>query len=289
MAASEYLFLRNAELIVGQRVKNTNGPIEPPTGRRYGKDKVNGFSFRIGFKVEKDETGRANKAEIKIYNLSQDSLSYLEQSNLIVFLRVGYGDVLSTLFFGDIIRFNEKREGADIVTTLECGDCENVLRTANIQVGFGAGVTNREIFKIAYEKLLVSIGRMDELPLVTFNNGFSYSGQVSKLLDQLTKQVNYKWMIQDGELLLLAPKKTDQAKAVFLSPETGLLGYPTKTKEGVEFDALLSADIRPGRAVVVESARFMKGSGQTIRITKTTHEGDTHGDKWTVKGEGSIV
>lgn len=285
---NEYQFLRNAELIIGQRVKGTNGPIEPKEGRRYGKDGL-GNQFRIAFKIDKDETSKANKADIKIYNLNAESRTYLEQENIIVFLRVGYGETLSNLFFGDLVRFNQKREGADVITTLECGDAEEVLRTANIQIGYGPNVTNKQLFKLAADRLLVSTGFLDELPEIKYLSGFSYSGQVSKLLDQLTKQVGFKWSIQDGEIVLLGPGKTDQTSAVFLDPETGLLGFPTKTKDGVEFEALLNPDIRPGRAVVVESTQFMKGQGQTIKITKSCHEGDTHGDKWTVKAEGAIV
>lgn len=287
MPVNEYQFLRNAEVIIGERVKGTNGPVEPTTGRRYGKD--DDLSFRISFKIDKDETGKANKADIKLYNLSPESRNFLERPNLIVFLRVGYGETLSTLFFGDIVRFNDKRDGPDVITSLECGDAELVIKSANIQIGFEPGVSNKTLFKMAADKLLVSNGFLDELPEIKYQNGFSFSGQVSKLLDQLTTQVNYKWSIQDGELILLGPKKTDQAKAVFLSPETGLLGFPTKTKDGVEFDALLNADVRPGRGTVVQSNKFMKGQGQTVRVTKTTHEGDTHGDKWTVHAEGKIV
>lgn len=288
MPANEYQFLRNAEVIIGERVKGTNGPVEPQNGRRYGKD--GDLAFRITFKVEKDETGKANKSVINIYNLSRESINYLERPNLIIFLRVGYGEnPLSALFFGDIVRFNEKREGPNVITVIECGDAEFVIKNTNIQIGFGPGVTNKTLFKLAADKLLVSSGFLDDMPEIKYLNGFSYSGQVSKLLDQLTKQVNYKWSIQDGELILLGPKKSDQAKAVFLSPETGLTANPTKTKDGVEFDALLNADVRPGRAAVIQSSKFMKGQGQTVRVSKTVHEGDTHGGKWTVHAEGKIV
>lgn len=284
---NEYQFGRHAELIIGQRVSGTNGPVEPATGRRYGKTKDG--QFRISFKIEKDSEGKANKANIQIYNLNHESLSFLERDNTIVFLKVGYGDALSNIFFGDLIRPNTKREGADVITILECGDAEAVLKTANIQIGLSPGATNKQIFQMAAEKLNVSTGFLDELPEIKYANGFSHAGQVSKLLDQICGQVNYKWSIQDGELLLLGPKKTDQATAVYLTSETGLLGYPLTTKDGVEFDALLNPDIRPGRAVVIESARFMKGQGQTVKIRKTVHEGDTHGDKWNVHAEGAIV
>lgn len=281
---NDYLFLRSAELIIGEKVKTTNGPIEPPSARKYE-------GFRISFKVEKNDKGKPNKTVIKIYNLNRDSLSFLERENLIVFLRTSYAgkENLSTLFFGDLIRFNEERNGPDIITNLECGDAEEVLRTANIQVGFGPNVKNTQIFKQAADKLLVSVRFIDPLPEKVFANGFSFSGQVSKLLDQLTTQVGYKWSIQNGELLVLGPKTTDKTTAVFLGPDSGLIGYPTKTKDGVECEALLNADIAPGKAVVVESARFMKGAAITIKVNTTVHEGDTGGDKWTVKIEGEIV
>lgn len=284
---NDFLFGRNAELIIGEKVKSTNGPIEPVNARSYGK--TDDGQFRIKFKIVKGDDDKSNKSTISIYNINKDSLSYLEKENLVIFLRVGYGEQLATIFFGDIVRFNSKREGADIVTTLECGDSELTIKNTNVQIGLAENVTNRQIFMMAAEKLKVAFGFIEQLPEVKYLNGFSYSGPVASLLNQLCKQVNFKWTIQDGELLLLSEKKTDQATAVFLNHETGLLGYPTKTEKGVEFDALLNPNIRPGRAVVVESSRFMKGQGQTVKINKATYEGDTHGDKWTIHCEGTIV
>lgn len=285
---NDFLFDRNAELVIGQRVAATNGPVEPMNARLYGKQE-NGNQFRISFKIEKNDQGKPNKASIQIWNLNEDSRSFLENKDMVVFLNAGYGKTLSNLFFGDIVRFNNKRDGADLVTVLECGDAEEILKNANVQIGFGPGVTNRELFKNAAEKLRVSVAYMEELPLKKFENGFSYSGAVSKMLDQLALQVGYKWSIQNGELLLLGPKKTDKTEAVYVSPQSGLIGDITKTKDGVEFISLLHPDIRPGRPVVVQSDKFMKGQGQTIKILKTVHEGDTHGDKWQVQGEGEII
>ena len=87
--------------------------------------------------------------------------------------------------------------------------------------------------------------------------------------------------------------------------KTGLLGFPTKTENGVEFVSLLNNKIRPGRAVKLESKQFqglrgqdqntnqvasqaLEGSGAIVKVKKATFEGDTHEGSWKVTVEATI-
>ena len=109
--SSDLLYLREAALIVGPKVTATNGPVEPVNARV--------FRTRINFEVEQDGSGNANKAKIRVYNLSEESRTFLEQKDLVCFLNVGYETSgLSNLFFGDIDDKNGihvERNGPDII------------------------------------------------------------------------------------------------------------------------------------------------------------------------------
>lgn len=277
---SNVLFIRKAELIIGPKVPFTNGPVEP----------VDAISIktRLKFNVVQDESGNANKAKISIYNLSEDTKTFLEKKDLVVFLNAGYESNLSSLFFGDLQRFDEKRSGPDITTTIECGDGEKSLTEANIQLGFGPGATNKQVIDAAIKKLNMPKGFMADIPVIKYHSAFSYAGSVKNLMNNQMALVDLDWSIQNGEFQVLGKAQTGGQIAVELSPETGLIGTPTKTKDGVEFISLLNPEIRPGRAVVLNSKRFLDGSGATVKVIKTTFDGDTHDGQWQVKCEALI-
>ena len=215
------LFIRKAELIIGPKVSGTNAAIEPVDARS--------FNTRLNFEIIKDESGNANKSKISIYNISEESKTFLEQDNLVIFLNAGFGVGISNIFFGDLQRFTEKRNGPDIITTIECGESENILRDAHIQIGLGPGATNRQIIDMAIDKLSLSKGFQVEIPLIKYQNGFSFSGTVKKLMNEQMKLVNLNWSIQAGEMQILGENETDEQVAIELSASSGLIGMPTKT------------------------------------------------------------
>lgn len=280
----ETLFLRKVELIVGKKVSGTNAPIKPQDARQ--------FFTRVIFNVEQDDSNVSNKAKIQVYNLSEDSRTFLEQENMVVFLNVGYESGVSNLFFGDISEsgITEKRSGPDIITTIECADAQKLLQSANIQIGLGPGASNRQIVNMAASKLNLAVSQAETLPLLNYTQGFSFSGQVKELLNKLTQTHGFKWSIQNGELLILSPKGTDLQDAVVISPETGLIGYPTKNKDNIEFECLINSSIRPGRAAILKSKRIKDPSGAKLKINKAHFEGDSNGQgPFKVKVEGTLI
>lgn len=285
MAVESLLYLRQGELVVGPRVRGSNAPIEPIEARV--------FRTRLTFSVEKTDGADANKAKISIYNLSQASRDFLEQDDMVCFLKVGYeGAGLKTLFFGDLDQENGvhvERNGPDVITTIEAGDAEKVLRNANIQLGLAQGATNIQIIDAAIKRLNVSSSFRTQIKAIRYQNGFSYSGQVKKLLNDLGDQANFEWFIENGEIVFLSPEQTDQQEAVFLSKDTGLIGAPNKTKDKVEFISLLNTSIYPGRAVRLQSKIFSGQDAVDLKVKKATFEGDTDIGNWQTKVEAVAI
>lgn len=282
---NDLLYLRSAEVIVGPKVETTNAPVEPVNARL--------FKTRINFEVNFDASGNANKAKIKIYNLSEESRTFLEQKNMVVFLNVGYeSSGLTNLFFGDIDDKNgihTERMGSDIITTIEAGDAEKILRRANIQIGLAAGATNLQVIEMASKKLNVGLSYKTNIEKLTYQNGFSYSGQVKNLMDEMASKSNFEWSIQNGELLILGRKETDKQEAILVSSNTGLIGFPTKTQDKVIFKMLLDPRVRPGRALRLESKIYLEENGANIKIDKANFMGDTDEGPWEVKVEGTAL
>ena len=117
------LFGRNYQLII-QVKSQENQPsetivIKPP--------------LRISFSAEKSSYGGRNSLNLSVYNLNRENQiklrvdpSYPEDVNKPlanpISLKVGYGNDLIDIFLGSIFKANTLKQGADMVTTIECID-----------------------------------------------------------------------------------------------------------------------------------------------------------------------
>lgn len=292
MLSDSSLFIRRAELIIGQKVEVSNAAIEPPDALS--------FKTRVRFKVEKTDGSEPNKATIDIFNLSLESRNFIERKNSVVFLKAGYQNSIGLIFFGDIAEngVKQKREGADIITTIEAGDSEIVLADSHLELSLARGATTYQIIEAAAKELNLSIGVKKDIVSKTYMSGFSFSGSVKKLLDDITRFSNVTWTIQDGELLIMKKESNDGREAILLSKSSGLIGIPTKLKDAYEFTSLLNYSIRPKRLVKIETSQLLDNNKQGVNnsipfsdfvtVTKAVYEGDTHDGKWEVKCEGQI-
>lgn len=293
--AENSLFLRGVELVVGPKVTGVASNVEPPDGRL--------FKNRIQFSIEKTSTPNPNKSKISLYNISQESRNFLEQSDLVLFLKAGFNNELSNIFIGDILRREAGRNGPDITYTLECGDAEKILTRAHIDIGLGPGATNVQLFELAAQKLGLTLGVKKGIVEVVFKNGFSFSGLAADLLTEQTKNIGLEWSVQDGELRIMPLNEDDGEEAVVISKETGLIGFPTKTPDGVKFTSLLNPKLRPGKAVKLETRQFqgqtgpnanilaatsLIDSGAIVKVRTATFSGDTREGSFTTDVEAVL-
>jgi len=263
------LYLRNARLTVGARK----------------------FQTRISFNIKKNSTGQSsNKGKISVYNLSEDSRSFIEKGkDLIMKLEAGYSGNYAVIYLGDIKKTEHTRSGPDVITTFECGDGEKRLTDAHLEISMGPDSQFNQVINAAVMAMGISRGVIKNIPQTAYKNGFSFSGKVSDLLDRLAKKEGLEWSVQDNALQIF-PKGQDTGEtAVLLNERTGLLGVPNKTAEGFIAKCLLNGDIAPGRQVQVES-KFLTGKAVFI-AEKVSHVGDTiEGDYMTtVEGKGKSL
>jgi hypothetical protein len=321
---ADRLFLRETELIVGTKVPGTNAPVEPADALKFKNPGITPKDLnptkvltvptgtfsnrgpRITFKVERTSESSANKAEISVYNLSQKSRDFItaDVKGKVVMLTAGYQGDSSTIFFGDIVHPEISRSGPDMMMKLECGDAERSLTESHVEIGLGPGTTTTQLINLAARSLGFVPSIVADLIPESFVKGFAFAGTAKKLLDEITNKIGAKWSIQNGELQVHKKDGDIGSSAINISPTTGLIGWPTKTKDGVKFRSLLNPQIRPGRLVFLQSKQFTGNQvavqrpsggltvatiGELVIVQKATFEGDTHGDAYHVEVEGAIL
>jgi len=308
--SQDELYLRSAELIIGSKSED-NFPKLPGNAKSFLSDLVIDDTnsskyksgFRISFNIEKNDDANANKGTVSVYNISQSSRSFIENENLITFLKAGYINQISTIFFGDIQDRKTERNNSDVITTLEIVDQGKLLDTANVQIGLGPGATNIQAFSAAESalQLIIPPRQKNNLPIKRYTNGYSYTGTAIRLLEKLAEEIDYNFSIQDGEIQILKNNESTNESVVVVSPNSGLIGTPTKTQNGVEFSTLINPDIRIGRLIKLESKQIqnaqsgnsdtkasqsLKDSGIFLLPKKIVIQGDTQEGLWQMNIEG---
>lgn len=275
------LFDRIAELTVGPKGK---------AGKKI-------TDLRISFKVKKTMESSPNVATIEIYNLSEETRALVEKSGSYCIFKAGYGDTLRDMFSGDVAKVTTKKSGPDFITSLECGDGEQAFQTSFLDMSLAPGSGVMQVVDAAVGALGLAKGSILGVSDDKYAQGISLSGAARDHLDMVTAKQGLEWSIQDGKVQIIPIGKGLPRPAVHISPDTGLVGSPFKTKilnsamasmagtknpeDGVTFTSLLNTDITPGRLVLVESAVV-----NAIVVARTvSHSGDTHGNSWNTEVE----
>lgn len=230
-------------------------------------------NLRVSFEIEKTNESNPNAARIDVYNLSEATRSLLEAANTRVVLEAGYKDTVAAIFMGNVTKVVHEKSGPDLVTKIEAADGDNRFRNSRVERGFPAGVKTRDIFqKLSSDLGLPMSSSLDVIPNTQYANGLTLSGLVRDQLDELCQKNDLEWSIQDETLQITPAGRATLDAVVLISPQTGLVGSPNKTKKGVEFISLLQPKLRPGRRVKIES----KAVNGIFKLRKVVHVGDSH-------------
>lgn len=101
-------------------------------------------------------------------------------------------------------------------------------------------------------------------------NNAVFNGSPMEQARSAARQVGAELLLDDGVLILTPSGGVKKGNAVLLNKNTGLLGYPTITNEGVEISALYNPAFKLGGYIKLESI-VPKATGEW-RIVKLSHE-----------------
>lgn len=247
--------------------------------------------LRVVFNIEKSDEKNPNTSKITVYNLNPDSRQFVQQEGLRLQLIVGYkgttgNPIEGLLFQGDITKSTTEKKGPDILTTFEVGDEINALIQTTLDKTYEKGVKIKTIINDIVSSMGVVFNKkqLEKIVDSSFLSGININGKVEKTLTDLIKAQGLIFTIQDGELLFLKDGEKNENSARVFNLNTGLLGYPIKKPDGLEFTALIDPVVRPGKTVKVESD-IVKIS-EFIKVKTVKYQGDTHFGKWFMNVEG---
>lgn len=248
--------------------------------------------LHVQFSIERTESKTDNTGRITIWNLNDQHAAALEEDDVVLILRAGYGDKRAMVFSGNVTKVETDLDDGDRKTTIEVSDTRVELRDTYLSLCYNGNVNTKKILDDIGDQMGVSITYSYNAEFVDIPNGFSYVGPAKNALTKLCNTSDLVWSVQFGVLQIKKQYDTLLREVYVLSPETGLIGIPKriavgkndsdkKSSNGYEVKFLMNAAINIDDYVYLSSKR---ATGY-FRVSKIQINGDNFSGDWICKAE----
>ena len=238
-------------------------------------------NLRVTFSIKKTLTSEPNTAEISVYNLNNSNRNLITSKQYhFLELSVCYKeDVLRLIFCGDILTVENKLTGQDIITTMRCGDGHRAYTEKTIIKTMQKGQKDSDFLNEAVSSFGVQKGAINLPNDRTLPRGKVLMCDTRETMHKIAINNNADWSIQDDQLVVI-PKNKALANndGWVISRNTGMIGSPKKTNDGLEITTLCNPHYRIGSLVRVES-KLSEYNGD-YKIKSIEHNGDLYGTNW---------
>lgn len=258
--------------------------------------------FRIKFDVKRSDTMTPNTADIRVYNLNDETALLIRKEFTTVTLQAGYEGNYGVIFRGNIKQVIIGRESAqDTFIDIIAGDGDRAYNFAIVNTTIKAGATQSDQVKASSEAMSrkgVTLGHVDTLPASQLPRGKVMFGNARNYLRDVAQTTESSWSIQDEKINFVAKRAYLPGERVVLTSKTGMIGSPQQTNEGVNVKCLLNPNIRIATKVEINNRSIqalkinlaVANSPANIPAPLTAdgvyyvlvveHKGDTRGIEW---------
>ena len=288
-------YLRKASLIIG-----------PESGE--GLDLSD---LRFTFQITRGDIQTPNEANVRVYNVSPDTALKLQASEFSrIIVQAGYEGNFGIIFDGTIKQRRVGRENqTDTYLDITAADGDaayNFSMTAiSLEAGPMSGAHNSvgAILKNMVEYGIASKpGYLPELPNEGLKRGKVIFGTSRDALRNIALNTSTSWSIQDGQLVMIPLSTYLPGEIPVLNSDSGVVGLPEQTVNGIQLTLLMNPNIKIGQAVKLDNASIQNlkyslelGASATNLTTEQNakingdglyyvmmaeHRGDTRGQDW---------
>ena len=240
-----------------------------------------GYPLTIEFNIERNTFASANTATFNIYNLSPSTRSakgglffqdrFNTSQNKILTFKAGYNGKLTTCFKGRIQEAYSRRQGTEVITSIQCLDLG--IPTDYINVTFEAGTTKKE----AYKNIIQNLGYLEQGAIGTLEGEYktpvTFEGKPLDVLNQITGGNTF---IDNGVINTLMPNECLDEGVPILKAETGLINTPQRRDAQIIAEGIFNPNAIVGQLMEVQSTTAREFSG-TFQLCGISHSGTISG------------
>lgn len=285
-------FLRKATLLVADRERS-----------------LDLSHFRFTFKVQGADVETPNTVAIRVYNLSDQTAYNIQREYSRVILQAGYeGAEFGVIFDGTLKQIRRGRESAtDNYLDLLASDGDIPYNFAYVRGSMVAGASQEDVFKeIAKQAGLPISFQPDALTGGTLPRGKVLWGLFRDQMRTVAETTKTRWSIQNGTVQVISSTSYMPGEAVVLTAQTGMVGVPQQTQQGIRVRCLLNPRVSIGTRVKIDNKSIQRAIRQINRATESLtdaqysalatfasiaadgfyrtlvveHAGDTRGNEW---------
>lgn len=263
---------------------------------KIGDDGGDGLDFsalRVQFNVSKKDSATPNAATIMVYNVAQSTVARVQKEFNAVYLAAGYDENCAAIFHGTITHVTYYREnGTDGVLKIAAGDGDVAHNYAVLNKTIAAGATQKDILNLAsaeYEKNGVTQGYSTEISTPALPRGKVMYGMAHDFLEKSAKNAGANFSVQDGKIQLVKNNGALPDEAFVLNSNSGLIGTPSQTTDGIQVTCLLNPRLKIGAVVQIDQKDILQAEDADAaalaadgyyRVYSLDFNGDTHGGEW---------
>ncbi len=234
-----------------------------------------------------------NYCEIVIYNLAASTVAQVKAGQTVI-LEAGYeGGNFGMIFTGQIVQpFVDRENGVDTKLHLICQDGDQFLNSSFTAKTLEKGSTPMDVVNACATIAKDLIGQKVQSG-GSYIRGKVMFGMSADYLKGIAQRTDTQFFVNDGKINIVGAEDYREGMAVALNADTGLIGDPSQTDDGVSAQCLINPSMKLNTLVHIDSsaitAKAMQNAESTLssfpangvyRIIKLTYEGDTHGDPW---------
>lgn len=275
--------------------------------------------FRTTFHISQAAIGKPCTAEITVYNVSKATCDLIEAPTNAaisghrprVILEAGYENDYATIFEGDLYW---KSTGQDSETEtfmrLVAATGDRAQQYAVVNASIPKGATQEQVFDIVAKTLEekgVHTGSKPTFMETKLPRGKVLYKMSSDAMQGLADTNRFDWGYTSKGLVAIAKDRIYKKgeEVIVLNSETGMIGRPTLSVEGVDLQCLLQPRIDIGSLIQIDNRSIQRQSYDTsymadimantastdafvsadglYRVIGREHYGDTRGNDWYTK------
>lgn len=218
--------------------------------------------LRVEFLIGASTLQTPNPARFRIYNPNPQTISSFKNKEFsTVSFSAGYEGTVGQLYSGDIKQSLYAHETpVDAYIDVFCAEGQNGYQQARVTKTLAAGWTPQDKVQTALDSMkpygITGLGIVNvDLSQPKYPRGRPFIGMARDLIRQAALSAGATWNVQDGKVNIVNhTKPIPSSGVVTLNSQTGLVGFPQQTENGIIARCLINPALRVHGQVQIDES-----------------------------------
>lgn len=214
------------------------------------------------FRVARGDIQSPNTADIRVYNVSDETLNALQKEFSAVTLQAGYEGSFGVIFNGTVMQIRRGRENpTDTYLDITAADGDAAYNFGIVNVSLAAGSTPKQqvdAITKALKSYGIAPGGIEGLPEKKLPRGKVMFGLARDSMRTIAEDAQVSWSFQNGKIQTVPLNGYMQGSVVEINSTTGMIGLPEQTLDGIKVRTLLNPNIKIGSAIRINNASILQ-------------------------------